>query len=349
MSRRLSLLMAVVVPLVTVATAAPASADRRAEDLPTPPPWLRVENGVSQPQFDLANAIEETLFVQTSVDSDHDGKLDRVRLQLSRPGETESQGIKVPVVFEHSPYRYNGGDAANHNVDFDVLPQEGIQPHAQGTGSTRCGARRAAAGAGPARVARQLLGAARLRGRARREHRHRLLRRLPDRRRHERDAGHQGDHRLAERPRAGVERGGRAGRRGLDHRRRRHDRHVLQRHAAQPGGDDGRRGPAHDRAGVGDLQLVRLLPGQRHGARAALEPVRGGRERLPGRGPGHAGVLHRGAAAGALPGHHRRVAAVRGPDHRRLQRLLGRRATTCTARRTSRRACSSCTVSRTTT
>jgi X-Pro dipeptidyl-peptidase len=141
--RRLSLLMAVVVPLVTVVTAAPASADRRAEDLPTPPPWLRVENGVSQPQFDLANAIEETLFVQTSVDSDHDGKLDRVRLQLSRPGETESQGIKVPVVFEHSPYRYNGGDAANHNVDFDVLPQEGIQPHGQGSARTALAAPRA--------------------------------------------------------------------------------------------------------------------------------------------------------------------------------------------------------------
>jgi X-Pro dipeptidyl-peptidase len=129
--------MAVVVPLVTVATAVPAAADRRGDDLPVPPPWLRVEDGVSQPQFDLANAIEETLFVQTEVDSDHDGRRDRVRLQLSRPGETESQGIKVPVVFEHSPYRYNGGDAQNHNVDFDVLPQEGIQPHAQGQGSGR--------------------------------------------------------------------------------------------------------------------------------------------------------------------------------------------------------------------
>jgi X-Pro dipeptidyl-peptidase len=137
LTRRFSLVMAVVTPLVSVVVATPATAAPRGDDRPTPPPWLRVENGVSQPQFDLANAVQETLFVQTSVDSDLDGRLDRVRLQLSRPGETESQGIKVPVIFEHSPYRYNLGDAQNHNVDFDVLPQEGIQPHAQGEGSTR--------------------------------------------------------------------------------------------------------------------------------------------------------------------------------------------------------------------
>jgi X-Pro dipeptidyl-peptidase len=140
LSRRFSLVLAVVVPLVMVVVAPPAvaaPAGRPGSDRPTPPPWLRVEDGVSQPQFDLANAIEETLFVETAVDSDLDGKRDRVRLKLSRPGETESQGIKVPVVFEHSPYRYNLGDAQNHNVDFDVLPQEGIRPRGQGQDSGR--------------------------------------------------------------------------------------------------------------------------------------------------------------------------------------------------------------------
>ncbi len=127
-SRRLALLVvAAALPLAAVspAAAAPAKPDR---PTPTPPPWLKVENGVSQPQFDLANAVEETLFVQTEVDSDLDGKKDRVRVRLSRPGETETEGIKVPVVFEHSPYRYNTGGGENHNVDFSVLPQEGLQP-----------------------------------------------------------------------------------------------------------------------------------------------------------------------------------------------------------------------------
>lgn len=121
-------LLAVLLLVPLVATPATASADRR-DHRPTPPPWLLVQDGVSQPQFALANAIEETVFVETTVDSDLDGKRDRVRLRLSRPGETRTQGIKVPVIFEHSPYRSGTGGAPNHGVDFDVLPQEFIQPH----------------------------------------------------------------------------------------------------------------------------------------------------------------------------------------------------------------------------
>ena len=107
---------------------APADAAPKRADRPSPPPWLLVEDGMTQPQFDLADAVEETLWVQTSVDSDLDGRNDRVRVQLSRPAETETEGIKVPVVFEHSPYRSNIGGGTNHNVDFTRMPQEGIQP-----------------------------------------------------------------------------------------------------------------------------------------------------------------------------------------------------------------------------
>jgi X-Pro dipeptidyl-peptidase len=102
-------------------TAGPAAADD-----PSPPPWLKVENGQTQPQFDFAQAVEEVVFVETELDSDGDGARDRVRIQISRPAETETQGYKVPVVFEHSPYRGDFGDAVNHNVDFDVLPQENL-------------------------------------------------------------------------------------------------------------------------------------------------------------------------------------------------------------------------------
>ena len=109
----------------------PAKPPARPSARPKPPPWLKVENGATQPQFDLADAVEETLYVETRVDSDLDGKRDRVRLQLSRPGETESSNIKVPVVFEHSPYRYNVGGGTNHNVDYSVMPQEGNQPRNQ--------------------------------------------------------------------------------------------------------------------------------------------------------------------------------------------------------------------------
>jgi X-Pro dipeptidyl-peptidase len=98
---------------------APAAAQDR-----TPPPWLKVEDGVTQPQFDFASAIEQTVFVESEVDSDRDGRRDRVRIQISRPAETETRGIQVPVVFEHSPYRGDLGSLPNHDVDLDVLPQE---------------------------------------------------------------------------------------------------------------------------------------------------------------------------------------------------------------------------------
>ena len=100
-------------------TAAPATAGNR-----KPPPWLKIENGQTQPQFALAEAIEQTVFVETELDSDDDGRLDRVRIQISRPRETETLGYKVPVVLEHSPYRGDFGPAVNHEVDFQFLPQE---------------------------------------------------------------------------------------------------------------------------------------------------------------------------------------------------------------------------------
>ena len=86
-----------------------AAAPAAAED-PAPPPWLKVENGQTQPSSRFAQAIEETVFVETELDSDDDGRLDRVRIRISRPRETETLGYKVPVVFEHSPYRGDFGD-----------------------------------------------------------------------------------------------------------------------------------------------------------------------------------------------------------------------------------------------
>jgi X-Pro dipeptidyl-peptidase len=91
----------------------------------TPAPWLKLQDGETQPQFALANAIEQTVYVETPLDTDRDGRRDRVRIRISRPGETESQGIDVAVEFEHSPYRGDCGNPPNHPVDVDDLPQAG--------------------------------------------------------------------------------------------------------------------------------------------------------------------------------------------------------------------------------
>jgi X-Pro dipeptidyl-peptidase len=108
--------------LVILAIPASAAADQ-------PPPWLKVEDGVSQPQFAFADAIEEVVFVETPLDTDGNGARDRIRIRISRPAETETQGIDVPVVFEHSPYRGPFGDFANHDVDFPFMPQEDLARH----------------------------------------------------------------------------------------------------------------------------------------------------------------------------------------------------------------------------
>ncbi len=111
------------------AAADPATGPAAAAGTPTPPDWLALEDGMAQPQFDLDEAVTETLWVQTQVDSDLDSTRDRVRVQVARPAETEGTGaIRVPVVFEHSPYRSNTGGGVNHEVDYSVMPQEGRQP-----------------------------------------------------------------------------------------------------------------------------------------------------------------------------------------------------------------------------
>ena len=154
--RRLRLVLgAVAVFAAFVLPAAPAAADD-----PSPPPWLNVQDGVTQPQFNAAKAIEEAVFVESEVDSDSDGARDRIRIRISRPGETESQGIKVPVVFEHSPYRGNVGALPNHPVDVDIMPQESGGRHSHAAAAPRRSASSARAKARARARARLIPGAA---------------------------------------------------------------------------------------------------------------------------------------------------------------------------------------------
>ncbi|MEV1333778.1 Xaa-Pro dipeptidyl-peptidase [Micromonospora costi] len=111
-----------------VLSAAPASA--AAPPAPAPPPGIVVSDGMTQPVFSLADAIEERVYVQTPVDTDHDGRPDRVAIDISRPRETATQGFKVPVIFEHSPYRKDTwGDVPYPSVLVDDLPQNGATRH----------------------------------------------------------------------------------------------------------------------------------------------------------------------------------------------------------------------------
>ncbi|MCB9876717.1 MAG: Xaa-Pro dipeptidyl-peptidase [Planctomycetes bacterium] len=48
--------------------------------------------------------IREWCFVETDFDTDGDGKKDRMHVDVTRPQQTDSEGLKVPVVYETSPY-----------------------------------------------------------------------------------------------------------------------------------------------------------------------------------------------------------------------------------------------------
>ncbi len=51
--------------------------------------------------------VRQTLWVETEFDSDGDGKHDRMFVDVTRPKQTDTEGLQVPVVYESSPY-YSG-------------------------------------------------------------------------------------------------------------------------------------------------------------------------------------------------------------------------------------------------
>lgn len=48
--------------------------------------------------------IRHDLWVETEFDTDGDGKLDRMHVAVTRPSQTDTEGLKLPVVYESSPY-----------------------------------------------------------------------------------------------------------------------------------------------------------------------------------------------------------------------------------------------------
>ncbi|WP_410609220.1 Xaa-Pro dipeptidyl-peptidase [Amycolatopsis sp. lyj-109] len=105
------------------------------------PPAPVFSGGQAQPVFDPADVVREDVWVTAPVDSDHDGKDDLVHAQVVRPRATQ-QGLKVPVVYQASPYYAGGNDVANHDVDVELS----VPGYARGPEGPRV----AAHGVGPA-------------------------------------------------------------------------------------------------------------------------------------------------------------------------------------------------------
>lgn len=68
--------------------------------------------------------IRHDLWVETTFDTDGDGKLDRMHVDVTRPEQTESQGLKLPIVYETSPY-YAGVAADVDGVFWNVKVELG--------------------------------------------------------------------------------------------------------------------------------------------------------------------------------------------------------------------------------
>ncbi len=107
--------------LAALATVAPmATAQRVALDF---------TNGQAQivPAFtDSAQWIRQRLWVETSFDTDGDGKPDRVHVDVTRPRQTATEGLKVATIYETSPY-YAGTSGPRQHL-WDVKQEVGAPP-----------------------------------------------------------------------------------------------------------------------------------------------------------------------------------------------------------------------------
>ncbi len=71
--------------------------------------------------------LRHDLWVETEIDSDEDGKLDRVHVSVTRPRQTESKGLKLPVIYATSPYYAGTGKGKPEHL-WDPHQELGEKP-----------------------------------------------------------------------------------------------------------------------------------------------------------------------------------------------------------------------------
>ncbi|MGW6281448.1 Xaa-Pro dipeptidyl-peptidase [Kribbella sp. NPDC055071] len=76
----------------------------------------------TQPVYDYAAAIRESVYVDTTMDTDSDGSDDVIAVDIVRPSETQAAGVRIPVIMDASPYysccgRGNEGEKKTYDPD----------------------------------------------------------------------------------------------------------------------------------------------------------------------------------------------------------------------------------------
>lgn len=93
--RRWAVLLTAATLLASLLAAGPLASTAGASGLPY------VKGGRTVPTYSYQDAIHQSVYVQTSMDSDHNGRPDRIAADIVRP---RTNGTKVPVIMEASPY-----------------------------------------------------------------------------------------------------------------------------------------------------------------------------------------------------------------------------------------------------
>ena len=88
----------------------------------------QVVDGFKDPDY----WIRHDLWVETEFDSDQDGSLDRMHVSVTRPRQTESEGLKLPVVYVSSPY-FAGTGKAGREFFWDPHQEIGKEPRKRTT------------------------------------------------------------------------------------------------------------------------------------------------------------------------------------------------------------------------
>ncbi|MHA7830373.1 MAG: Xaa-Pro dipeptidyl-peptidase [Flagellimonas sp.] len=86
-----------------------------------------IENGEAQVVeafSDPSKWIRHDLWVETTFDSDGDGELDRMHVDVTRPEQTDTENLKLPVIYESSPY-YAGTAGMDKDIFWDVRHELG--------------------------------------------------------------------------------------------------------------------------------------------------------------------------------------------------------------------------------
>ncbi len=117
---------AAVSALIGLATGQAAAAPVPAQVVPT------FVDGLAQPVFSSSssNWVRGEVWVQTDFDSDGDGNLDRIHADYAIPGEAVAEGLKVPIIFEDSPY-FAGLASASQYHNWGVDHELGAAPPAR--------------------------------------------------------------------------------------------------------------------------------------------------------------------------------------------------------------------------